>query len=91
METVYSKYVLQNEAPQRSYRWIVAKNEESPFHLQFFVEIREGRSLETGLSEDENAVVNVVPCATRSEAMSLAEEEHRSSLRNGWRDYEEGV
>jgi len=68
--------------PRKRYRRIAAKSEESPSHLQFFVEMTEGEQFDFEISD-----VQIVPCSTRSEAMAKAEQERESSLNSGWREY----
>ena len=75
-------YVLYKDVPLRRYRRIAAKSEESPSHLQFFVEITEGEPFDF-----ENSDVQIVLCSTRSEAMAKAEQERESSLNSDWREY----
>jgi hypothetical protein len=82
MTTSDGTYVLYKDVPRRRYRRIAAKSEESPFHLQFFVEITEGEPIDY-----ENCDVQIVPCRTKSEAMAKAEQERESSLRSDWREY----
>jgi hypothetical protein len=91
MTTLDRSYVLYNDVPQRRYRQIQAKSQESPYHLQFFVEIWEGAVLQVRPSDTENTDVKFVLCATRSEAIAKAAEEHESSLISGWRDYAESL
>ena len=74
--------VLYQDVPRRRYRRIAAKNEESLSHLQFFVEITEGKPFDI-----EDSDVQIVPCDTRSEALAKAEQERESSLHSGWREY----
>jgi hypothetical protein len=82
-------YVLYNDVPQRHYRQIAAKSEESPFHLQLFVEIWEGAVLQAPPFDTENSDVKFVLCATRSEAIAKAEEERELSLLSGWHNYDD--
>jgi hypothetical protein len=82
MTTSDGIYVLYNDVPPGRYRRIVAKTEESTSHLQFLVEITEGRPFDV-----ENVDVQIVPCATRSEAIARAEQERQLSLHSGWREY----
>jgi hypothetical protein len=82
MTTSDGIYVLYKDVPQRRYRRIAAKTEESPSHLQFSVEITEGEPFDI-----ENSDAQIVLCATRSEAMAKAEQERESSLLSGWREY----
>jgi hypothetical protein len=56
MTTLDRSYVLYNDVPQRRYRQIQAKSQESPYHLQFFVEIWEGTVLQVRPSDTENTV-----------------------------------
>jgi hypothetical protein len=82
MTTSDGIYVLYKDVPQRRYRRIAAKTEESPSHLQFFLEIAEGEPFDI-----QNSDVQIVLCATRSEAIAKAERERPSSLLSGWREY----
>ena len=82
MTTPDGIYVLYKDVPRRRYRRIAAKSEESPSHLQFFVEITEGEPFDF-----ENTDVQIFPCSTRSEAMAKAEQERESSLNSDWREY----
>jgi hypothetical protein len=82
MTTPDGIYVLYKDVPTRRYRRIAAKSEESPSHLQFFVEITEGEPFDF-----ENSDVQIFPCSTRSEAMAKAEQERESSLNSDWREY----
>ncbi len=82
MTTSDGIYVLYIDVPRRRYRRIAAKREESPSHLQFFVEITEGEPFVI-----EGSDVQIVPCSTRSEAIAKAEQERESSLHSGWREY----
>jgi hypothetical protein len=84
-------YVLYNDVPQRHYRQIAAKSEESPFHLQFFVEIWEGAVLQVRPFDTKNTDVKIVLCATMGEAIAKAAEEHESSLHSGWHDYDDSL
>ncbi len=71
-----------NDVPRIRYRRIAAKGEESPSHLQFFVEISEGQPFEI-----KGSAVQIVLCRTKSEAIAKAEQERDSSLHSGWREY----
>jgi hypothetical protein len=82
MTTSDGTYVLYVDVPGRRYRRIVAKTEESPSHLQFFVEITEGEPFDI-----EGSDVQIVLCNTRSKALAKAEQERESSLHSGWREY----
>jgi hypothetical protein len=82
MTTPDGIYVLYKDVPRRRYRRIAAKIEESPSHLQFFVEITEGEPFDF-----ENSDVQIVLCSTISAAMAKAEQERESSLNTGWREY----
>jgi hypothetical protein len=84
-------YVLYKDVPQERYRQIAAKTEESPYHLQFFVVIWEGAILEVQPFDTKSTVVQLVLCATRSEAIAKVEEERESSLQSGWHDYDDSV
>jgi hypothetical protein len=75
-------YVLYKDAPQKRYRRIAARCEESPFHLQFLVEITEGEPFDF-----ENSEVRIVPCNNHGEAIARVEEERASGLNTGWREY----
>jgi hypothetical protein len=91
MTTPDRSYVLYNDLPQRGYRQIKARSQESPYSLVFFVEIREGTVLQVHPSDTENTDVKFINCATMSEAIAKAEEEHESSLLSGWHDYDDSV
>jgi hypothetical protein len=82
MTTSDGTYVLYVDVPGRRYRRIVAKTEESPSHLQFFVEITEGEPFDI-----EGSDMQIVACSTRSEAMAKAEQDRELSLLSGWREY----
>ena len=82
MTTSDGIYVLYKDVPQRRYRRIAAKSEESPSHLQFFVEITEGKPFDI-----EDSDVQIVLCGTKTEAIAKAEQERESSLHSGWREY----
>lgn len=86
MTTSDGTYVLYKEVPPSRYRRIAAKSEESASHLQFFVEITEGKPFDV-----ENVDVQIVPCATRSEAIAKAEQERESSVHSGWREYPDAL
>jgi hypothetical protein len=85
MTTSDGIYVLYKDVPRRRYRRIAAKSEESPSHLQFFVEITEGEPFDY-----ENSDVQIVLCGTRSEAVARVEQERESNLHSGWREYPDG-
>jgi hypothetical protein len=82
MTTSDGIYVLYQDVPRRRYRRIAAKSDESLSHLQFFVEITEGKPFDI-----EESDVQIVPCDTRSEALAKAEQARESSLHSGWREY----
>jgi hypothetical protein len=82
MTTSGGTYVLYKDVPRRRYRRIAAKSEESPSHLQFLVEITEGEPFDV-----ENSHMDIIQCATMSEALAKAEQERESSLKSGWREY----
>jgi hypothetical protein len=82
MTTSGGTYVLYKDVPRRRYRRIAAKSEESPSHLQFLVEITEGEPFDA-----ENSHMDIIQCATMSEALAKAEQERESSLKSGWREY----
>jgi hypothetical protein len=82
MTTSDGTYVLYKDVPLRRYRRIVAQKEESPYHLQFIVEITEGEPF-----DGENSHKDIIQCATMSEALAKAEQERESSLKSGWREY----
>ena len=82
MTTSDGIYVLYKDVPRRRYRRIAAKSEESPSHLQLFVEITEG-----GPFDIEGSDVQIVLCSTRSEAIAKVEQERDSSVHSGWREY----
>lgn len=82
MTTSDGIYVLYKDVPRRRYRRIAAKSEESPSHLQFFVEITEGEPFDI-----EGSDTQIVQCSTWSEAIAKAEQERESSLHTGWREY----
>ena len=82
MTTSDGIYVLYQDVPRTRYRRIAAKSEESPSHLQFFVEITEGKPFDI-----EDSDVQIVLCGTMSEAIAKAEQERESSLHSGWREY----
>ena len=82
MSTSDGTYVLYKDVPLRRYRRIVAKSEESLFHLHFIVEITEGEPF-----DPENSHMDIIQCATMSEALAKAEQERESSLKSGWREY----
>jgi hypothetical protein len=75
-------FLLFKDVPERRYRRIVAKSEESPFHLQFLVEITEGDPFDAGTSHTD-----VVMCATMSAALTQAAQEREASLKSGWYEY----
>jgi hypothetical protein len=79
-------YVLYRDVPTRRYRRVAAKCEESPSHLQFFVEITEGEPF-----NPEGGEVRIVPCDTMSEARAKAEQERESCLRDGWCEYPDAL
>ena len=82
MKTSDGIYVLYQDVPRRRYRRIAAKSEEGPAHIQFLVEITEGKPFDI-----ENSDRQVVLCSTWSEAIARAEQERESALHCGWREY----
>jgi hypothetical protein len=79
-------YVLYKELPQRRYRRIVAKSVESPFHLQFLVEITEREPFDA-----ESSLITIVQCATMSEALAKAEQVREDSLKSGWQGFPDAL
>jgi hypothetical protein len=79
-------YVLYKDVPRRRYRRIATKSEESSFHLQFLVEITEGEPFDA-----DNGHMDIIQCATMSEALSKAEQERELSLKSGWREYPDAL
>jgi hypothetical protein len=87
MQTIDRLYILCNEKPQRRYRQIAAISEEGPFQIQFYAGICEGEAPQERSFDLGNPDAALVFCATKSEAISRADNEHTSSLNNGWHDY----
>ena len=88
MRTIDRLYILDNDLPLRRYRHIAAISDEDSFHIQFYIGICEGTDpRERPFDDLGNPDVVTVICATKSEAISRAEEERTLSHSHGWHDY----
>jgi hypothetical protein len=87
MKTLDRLHILYDHAREKRYQYIAAISEEELFSIQFYVGISEATTLRERPFDLGVPDLILVPCATKSEAIIKADNEHSLSLSDGWRDY----
>ena len=87
MRTLELLFVLCNTESQKRYRHIAAITIEQEFSIEFYLGIWEGEVLQEVPFDPAIPDVTYTPCATKSEAISKAKNEHTLCLSSGWKNY----
>jgi hypothetical protein len=83
MAEVLTNFVLYNDNPQRHYKQIAAKSDDSVTGVYTW----EGDVLQPQPFVHVNPDADVLICKNEQEAMDQAERDHEQSLAQGWHDY----